>query len=58
MNRIPAAMARLAKDVTGIPTTPNIRSMPARARVLATRWLQSIRADWSPDSAIEKETIE
>lgn len=58
MNLIPKATARLAKEVTGMPTTPNMRSMPARARALATRRLESSRVDLSPDSAIEKARME
>jgi len=53
MNRIPRVTARVAKEVTGIPTTPNMRSTPARARALATRRLQSIEIDLV-DSAIGK----
>ncbi|GJU62901.1 hypothetical protein Tco_1244736 [Tanacetum coccineum] len=39
---MPRATARVAKEVTGIPTTPNMCAMPPRERDLATSWLQSI----------------
>ncbi|MFS7955773.1 hypothetical protein Hanom_Chr07g00646531 [Helianthus anomalus] len=58
MNRMPRVTARVANEVTGIPTTPNMCVTPARARALATRRLQSIVAVFGVDSAIGEVRIE
>uniref|UniRef100_A0A2N9J6X9 Uncharacterized protein n=1 Tax=Fagus sylvatica TaxID=28930 RepID=A0A2N9J6X9_FAGSY len=42
MKRIPRDTARLAKEVTGIPTTPNMWSTPKWARDLAARRFPSM----------------
>lgn len=42
MKRMPRDMARVARDVTGIPTTPNMCVTPRWDRDLATRALPSI----------------
>ena len=41
---MPIDTARLANEVTGMPTTPNMWVMPAAAKDLAARRLPSTRA--------------
>lgn len=51
MKRMPRAMARVAREVTGIPTTPNMWVTPRWDRDFATRVLPSIDGGVAAESS-------